>query len=110
MIQALQRVAAETLPLGRTIVRLTVDAPAPGDGAPRRGFRRVEWIEQALEPLRGVLTPERFERLVSALALVIGWEAQIVLHDVRGLEPAEEEQVLRWAARALVEAALTDQG
>ncbi len=44
----------------------TVGAPAGPDGArPRRGYRRVEWIERALDPLRGTLPPERFERLVS---------------------------------------------
>jgi AcrR family transcriptional regulator len=101
------RLAPVTLPLGRKIVRLTVDAPPPeqaGGEAPRRGFRRVAWVEQAVEPLRGELTDEQFERLVSALCLVVGWEAQIVLEDVRGLDPAEEERVLRWAARALVDA------
>lgn len=45
---------------------LTV-APADGGDAtsPRRGYRRVAWIERALEPLRPQLDPPAFERLVS---------------------------------------------
>jgi hypothetical protein len=43
--------------------------------------------------LRETLEPERFERLVSALTLVIGWEAMIVLHDTRGLSASDAEEV-----------------
>jgi hypothetical protein len=50
------------------------------------------------------LPPDRFERLVSALTLLIGWEAAIVLQDVRALDPAEAEEVCVWAARALLAA------
>src|SRR4051812_10247048 len=55
LVRAVQQGFAETEQLGRTIIRLTVGAPrtnAPGAG-PRRGYRRVEWIERALEPLPG---------------------------------------------------------
>jgi ABC-type multidrug transport system ATPase subunit len=34
----------------------------------------------------------------------IGWEAAIVLQDVRALDPAEAEEVCVWAARALLAA------
>ena len=106
LVRTSTRLAPTTLPLGRKIIRLTVDAPATPDGpAPRRGYRRVDWIERALEPLRGELPEEDLERLVSALCLVVGWEAHIVLRDVRGLGPDAEQDVLAWAARALVEAA-----
>jgi AcrR family transcriptional regulator len=102
------KLAPDTLPLGRKIIKLTVDSPPPEKGADaaKRGYRRIQWIEQAVEPLRERLSQEQFDRLVSALALVIGWEAQIVLQDVRGLGPDEEERVVRWAARALVQAML----
>nr|BFE61974.1 hypothetical protein GCM10020063_065000 [Dactylosporangium thailandense] len=91
------------LPLGRRLVRLTVDAP-PDDGEPRRGYRRVQWIERAVGPARERLGPERFERLVSMLAIVIGWEAFIVLFDVRGLTVAEARETCRAAAVAIVRA------
>jgi AcrR family transcriptional regulator len=102
LVRAMQRGFAETEQLGRTIIRATVGTPSAGDGRPRRGYRRVEWIERALEPLRGTVTPERFERLVSALTLLIGWESMIVLQDLRGLDAAEAEEVCVWAARALL--------
>jgi AcrR family transcriptional regulator len=104
LVSTSTRLAPVTLPLGRKIIRLTVDAGQPGQDAPKRGFRRVAWVEQAVEPLRRELSHEQFERLVSALCLVVGWEAHIILEDVRGLRPEEEERVLRWAARALVDA------
>ena len=106
LVRAVQQGFAETEQLGRTIIRLTVGAPGTGTtaGGPRRGYRRVEWIERALEPLRDTLPPERFERLVSALALLIGWESMIVLEDIRALSPADAEEVCVWAARTLLAA------
>jgi AcrR family transcriptional regulator len=109
LVRAVQQGFAETEQLGRTIIRLTVGASMSNtkERAPRRGYRRVEWIERALEPLRATLAPERFERLVSALTLLIGWEAMIVLQDTRGLSPSEAEEVCVWAARTLLAAEAT---
>ena len=109
MIRALADMSSQTMPLGRSLIRLTVDAPTEGTGQPKRGYRRVDWIEAAIEPLRGRLDDAGFERLVSALAMVIGWEALIVLQDLRGLTPDEQAEVSAWAARALIQAALHDQ-
>src|SRR5581483_10730700 len=110
LARAIVAMSADTMPLGRALIRLTIEPPQPADGAraARRGYRRVAWIERALEPLRARLTPARFKRLVSALSVVLGWEAMIVLEDVRGLAPREEEAVCMWTARALVRAALDD--
>jgi AcrR family transcriptional regulator len=100
--------ADETLPLGRQIIRLTVEKPdAPG---PRRGVRRLEWIDRALEPARDRLDDDAYERLKAALAVVIGWEAMTVLRDVVALDRAKEVDTLVWTARALVAAALNPTG
>ena len=116
LVRVMQQGFAETEALGRTIIRLTVGGaghpPADDRGettdgqapAPRRGYRRVAWIEDSLEPLRPDLPPERFERLVSALTLLMGWESMIVLQDTRALSAVEAEEVCVWAARALVAA------
>lgn len=107
LVRATHRNFAETEQLGRTILKHTI-GPVPPDGAtgaPRRGYRRVEWIERALEPLRGSLPPERFEHLVSALMLVIGWEAMIVLRDTRGLSAADAEELCVQTALSLLAAA-----
>jgi AcrR family transcriptional regulator len=98
------------LPMGRRIIRLTVES-SPRDlpaGAPRRDIRRTRWIERAVEPWRRQLSVEQFDRLVSALSMVIGWEAMIVLRDVRGLAADAEQTVTLWAARVLVEAMLAE--
>jgi AcrR family transcriptional regulator len=100
---------AGSLPLGRKLIKLTVDAPSADDG-PRRGYRRIDWIERALEPIRPQLSPDRFERLVSALSVVIGWEAFIVLFDVRGLSADQARETLTGAAITLVDAALAQAG
>jgi AcrR family transcriptional regulator len=111
MIRALFAASAETLSIGRSLMRLTVADPAEPDGeAPRRGYRRVGWIERALDPLRGTLDPAGFERLVSSLAMVVGWEALIVLQDVRGLAADEQLDTTLWAARILIDAAVAESG
>ena len=109
MIRALSSMSTETIALGRSLIRLTVAPTGAEDQAsPRRGYRRVAWIERALEPLRPQLDEAAFERLVSALAMVVGWEALIVLQDLRGLTSDEQAETSLWAARALIRAALDD--
>jgi AcrR family transcriptional regulator len=107
LVQALGGLAGETLPLGRQLIKLTVTAPADGPG-PKRGYRRVAWIERALTPLRDQLDDAAYERLVSGLAMVLGWEALIVLADLRGLDGAEQTETSAWAARTLIRAALAE--
>jgi len=111
-VRAIQRGAAETEQLGRTLIRLTAGADAGRDGEapPRRGYRRVEWLEAALAPLRPQLGEEAFERLISALVLVSGWEPLMILRDVRCLDPAAVEELCAWAARALLHEALRPAG
>lgn len=94
-----------SLPLGRRMIRLTVEAPAPPDGDPRRGHRRIGWIEWAVEPWRARMTRKDYDDLVSALALAIGWEAFIVLLDVRGLSPERARSVTVRTTDAILDAA-----
>ena len=112
MTRAVQGNFTSTEQQGRTLIRLTVDAPATdvAPGQPRRGYRRVEWIERALAPLRERLDAARFEQLVSGLAMVIGWEALIVLRDLRALSLEDAVDVSAWAARALVRATMEEAG
>jgi AcrR family transcriptional regulator len=110
MARALQGMSPEIERLGRSLIRLTVepDTSDASDLIPRRGYRRVEWIESALSPVRDQLDDPHFARLVAALAMVVGWEPLIVQRDICGLTPAQGEELSVWAARALVKAALTD--
>ena len=97
-----------SLPLGRKLIKLTVDAAAPADGGPRRGHRRIGWVEWAVAPCRDVLTRSDYDDLVSSLALVIGWEAFIVLLDVRGLSPRKAREVTLRTTEAILDAALAE--
>jgi AcrR family transcriptional regulator len=107
LVSAMYGTMERSLPLGRRMVKLTVDAPPPAGGEPRRGHRRIRWIEWAVQPCQSELTEEAFENLVSALALVIGWESFIALADVRGLDAPAARRLTIDTARTLVRAALT---
>jgi AcrR family transcriptional regulator len=104
------RTMETSLPLGRKLIKLTVEAPPPPAGRPRRGHRRVGWIEWAVAPCRDHLTPRQLDELVSALSLVIGWEAFIVLADVRGLPVKKAREITLRSALAILDAALSRPG
>jgi hypothetical protein len=73
-----------------------------------RGERRLQWIEQALEPIAGELDERSRQRLANALMLCVGAEAFVVLRDLCGLEPAEAQETLCWAAVAMLASATSD--
>jgi AcrR family transcriptional regulator len=108
--RALQSMSPEVERLGRSLIKLTVDAEPsqPADGSPRCGYRRIEWIESALAPVRDRLDAPQLERLVAALGLVVGWEALIVQRDICGLTIEQGVELSVWAARALLDAALRE--
>jgi AcrR family transcriptional regulator len=108
MIRALHHVTPEVERLGRALIRLTVDAGPSDGGMPRRGYRRIEWIESALSPWRARLDPVRWHRLVWALAMVVGWEALIAQRDVCGLTAPQGEELSVWVARTLLKETLRE--
>jgi len=112
MVRTLHDMPPEVERLGRRLIRLTVEdgAHPSRDAVPRRGYRRIEWIESALAPWRARIGPARWRRLVSALAMVVGWEAMIVQRDVCGLSAKDGEELSVWAADALLQATLRDMG
>jgi AcrR family transcriptional regulator len=73
----------------------------------KRGHR-VELLQKAIGPLRKQLTRQQFSRLAKALSVTYGLEVLIVLKDIWGLSDREVQDVSRWAARALVNAALQE--
>lgn len=106
LINELYATMTRSLPLGRKLIKLTVDAAQPAGVGPRRGHRRVEWIEWAIEPARADLSSKQFDDLVSGLAVVIGWEAFIVLLDVRGMTADAAHKLTLRLARTILNAAL----
>jgi AcrR family transcriptional regulator len=110
MVRALHGMSPDVERLGRRLIRLTVeDGASPSrDDEPRRGYRRIEWIESALAPWRARIGAARWRRLVSALAMVVGWEAMIVQRDICGLSAKEGEELSVWAADAFLRATLSE--
>ncbi|MDT7842465.1 TetR/AcrR family transcriptional regulator [Streptomyces justiciae] len=82
--------------------------PEDSDDGPIRNRFRLDLTRTALEPLAGTLPPDLHHRLLMALTLVYGAEALITTRDVCELDPAEAKDVMRWAAGALLEAALRE--
>lgn len=107
LAREVQGMSPEAERLGRKLIALTIEA-APPDEGPRRGYRRLQWIENALEPVREELGPERFQRVITALAMVIGFEPLLVQRDVCGLGPEEGAELSSWAARTLLRGALEE--
>ena len=82
-------------------------ADDPSD-VPRRPGNRLRYLAEALAPLDDRLGPERRQRLVMALAMCVGMESIVVMADICGLPPPAAEAVKRWAAAALLQAALDE--
>ena len=80
-----------------------------GGEPPLTRGHRVELLQDALAPLKGVLKRRAFDRLAQALSLVFGVEVLIVLKDIWGLDSADTLAVAQWAARSLVDAAIAEE-
>ena len=107
VVRILHRLTLEHEPLLRTMFRLT--AGGGREGVPSRGSRRLDWIAEAIEPVRHQLGKARFRRLVSALSLCVGYDAVFALRDMQGLTAEAVERVTRWSARALLRTALAEE-
>jgi AcrR family transcriptional regulator len=92
----------------RAALRLALD-PAAGEERPllRRG-RAIGWIDDALSPLAGRLSPRHRRRLVLAIRAAVGIEPFVWLTDVAGLSREEAAESMRWSAGALLRAALAE--
>jgi AcrR family transcriptional regulator len=80
-------------------------AANPDDQQPLRSGR-MYITSHALAGLEDTLGPDLHRRLTMALMLVYGLEAMIATRDACGLEREEATEVMRWAAQALLQAAL----
>ena len=98
----------------RTALRTYLDTWLANQGrgnhaGPVREGRRMRWLDKVLEPVRRELTPAQWQRLRCALALTLSIDAMVVMKDVCRIESDKEALgVLRWAAVALLRAALAE--
>lgn len=110
LVDALHRLTVEKEQLLRQMIRFTIDRGPIASGVPPRPSRRLDYVEQALAPLRDELPIGEYQRLVRAVAVVIGIEARIVLRDICDLDDDTILETERWAAHALLSAALQHAG
>ena len=106
-VRRLARLTIETEQELRTMLRLSLE-PTDGPREPlllRQG-RAIQWLEEALSPLRGTLTDVEFRRLVLAIRASCGIEALVWLIDVAALSRPEAVKLMRWSARALLRSSL----
>ncbi|MBX3574361.1 MAG: TetR/AcrR family transcriptional regulator [Mesorhizobium sp.] len=98
----------------RAALRLSLEewaqrkAGAPASETPFRRGHRVDLLREALQPLRENVSAKKVERLAQALSLIFGVEALVVLKDMWKLDAEDTEGVVRWAASALVRAAIEE--
>jgi len=93
----------------RTMLRLSLEGERPDrEELPFRKGRRITWVGEALEPLRGRLSDAELERLVLAIAAAVGIDALVWLTDIAGLSRKEATELMHWSARGLLYVALAD--
>jgi len=108
VVQAFTELVADTEPQQRTMLRLSLEPERTGRDTPLRKGRAIGWIEEAVRPLRGQLSPKELRRLVLAVRSATGIEARVWLTDVAGLSPEEATKLMRWSARAIYRSALEE--
>ncbi len=106
VVGSIVRTVLEYEPELRAMLRVSLE-PDHGDLPFRKG-RRIKWVAEALEPLRGELPEPEVERLVIAIATPIGIEALVWLTDIAGLSSEAAAEQMRWTARMLLRSALAE--
>ena len=105
--EGLARQLLEYEPEVRAQLRLALEGePASGESLPLRRGRRIEWIEDALAPLRERMPQPELRRLVYGIGATLGIEAFVWLTDMAGLSREEAVEVMRSNARTLLRSAL----
>jgi AcrR family transcriptional regulator len=111
VVAAFSRMILDTEAQQRTMLRLSLEAgPVERSQLPLRQGRAIRWIEEALAPLRHNMTEADVHRLAIAVRSATGIEALVWLTDIAGLSRSDAAELMRWSARALLQAALVDHG
>jgi AcrR family transcriptional regulator len=106
---AITRQAVDYEPQLRAMLRLSLEPDAPQrDDRPFRVGRRIVWISEALAPLEPRLPRDEFQRLVLAISATVGIDALVWLTDIARLSRPDAVELMRWSARRLLTATLTD--
>jgi len=110
LIERFEQIVAKHDGEVRTLLRLTLEEPGGRWARRENGPYRPAWLEQVLEVLPEDVDPALRSRLLHGLSICMGPEAHIMLHDIYGLDPSESARACRWAAAAILGAALREAG
>jgi AcrR family transcriptional regulator len=109
VVTAITRQVLEHEAALRTMLRLSLESdPELRADLPFRTGRRIQWIAEALQPLRGRVAKGDLDRLVLAIAAAVGIDALVWLTDVAGLSRSRAVATMEWSAGALLRVALDD--
>ena len=109
VIERLTQQVVEHEPELRAQLRLSLEPrPFDADQLPFRKGRAIDWIKDALAPLREQMTAREIHRLALAIRATTGIEALVWLTDVAGLSATDARELMRSSARALLRDALRD--
>jgi hypothetical protein len=109
VLDVFTRMLVQTEKQQRTMLRLSLEAgPEERARLPLRQGRAIKWLEEAFAPLRTKLGEAGVRRLAIAVRSAIGIEALAWLTDVAGLSRGEATELMRWSARAMLQAAIAD--
>ena len=93
----------------RAVLRLSLEGVRPPELPMHQGLR-VQWIEDALAPLRGQLSDEELTLLVYGIGATLGIEAFVWLTDIARLSREDAVAVMRANAAGLLESTLARNG
>jgi AcrR family transcriptional regulator len=109
VVAAFTKMIVDTEAQQRTMLRLSLEAdPAERAQLPLRQGRAIKWIEEALAPMQPDVAASELHRLAIAIRSATGIEALAWLTDVAGLSRDEATNLMRWSARAMLDAALAE--
>jgi AcrR family transcriptional regulator len=109
VVASFTRLIIDTEAQQRTMLRLSLEVdPVERSQLPLRQGRAIKWIEEALAPLQAEMSASELHRLAIAIRSATGIEALVWLTDVAGLSRDDAQKLMRWSARALLDAAVAD--
>jgi AcrR family transcriptional regulator len=108
VVETLASRIVEHEPALRAQLRLSLEPDGKARELPYRAGRAIGWIEDALFPLRGRMTGEELRQLALATRCAVGIEALVWLTDVAGLSRDEAVEMMRWSARRLFQATVSE--
>ena len=109
VVEQFTRMIVDTEAQQRTMLRLSLeDEPVDRSQLPLRQGRAIKWIEEALAPLRPGMSDVDLHRLAIAIRSATGIEALTWLTDIAGLSRDDAVELMRWSARAMLHAAVTE--